>query len=87
MEIFPQRTARDELGALAGVSGKTYEHAVEVIKKAPEEVKQACRNGEISINKAYQEVKKAEKRAERQRVLGQVERLIILINLAGSLTD
>ncbi|MBQ3646706.1 MAG: hypothetical protein IJQ57_07700 [Synergistaceae bacterium] len=33
--------ARDELGALAGVSGKTYEHAVEVLDKAPEPVIQA----------------------------------------------
>lgn len=33
--------ASDELGGLAGVSGKTYEHAVEVLDKAPEPVIQA----------------------------------------------
>ena len=27
--------ARDELGAMAGVSGKTYEHAAAVIESAP----------------------------------------------------
>lgn len=26
MEKFPQQNSRDELGAMAGVSGKTYEH-------------------------------------------------------------
>lgn len=46
--------ARDELGAIAGVSGKTYEHAAAVIDKAPESVKAAARNNEISINAAYE---------------------------------
>ena len=35
--------SRDELGAMAGMSGKTYEHAVEVLEKAPEPVVQAAR--------------------------------------------
>lgn len=34
--------SRSVLGAMAGVSGKTYEHAVEVIEKAPEPVVQAA---------------------------------------------
>lgn len=63
-EKLPGGDSRDELGAMAGVSGKTYEHAVEVINKAPEEVKQACRNGDISINKAYKKVKEAERNAD-----------------------
>ena len=48
MEKFPEQkkepmVSRDELGAMAGMSGKTYEHAVEVLEKAPEPVVQAAR--------------------------------------------
>lgn len=38
MEKFPQGTSRDTLGEMAGVSGKTYEHATTIIDKAPEAV-------------------------------------------------
>ena len=61
--------SRDTLGAMAGVSGKTYEHAVEVLDNAPEEVVQAVRKGDISINKAYTDMKKAEKKAERKKAI------------------
>ncbi|MBR1436893.1 MAG: hypothetical protein IJ587_00010 [Synergistaceae bacterium] len=68
VENLPQRgeteqtgkKSRDELGAMAGVSGKTYEHATAVLDRAPEEVVQAVRNGDISINKAYTDMKKVE---------------------------
>lgn len=61
-EIFPEREnsgkqARDELGAMAGVSGRTYEHATEVLDKAPEPVVEAARNKELSINAAYEVTK------------------------------
>ena len=46
--------ARDELGAMAGVSGKTYEHAVTVMQEAPEPVVNAARQNALSINAAYQ---------------------------------
>ena len=52
--------ASDELGGLAGVSRKTYEHAVEVLDKAPESVIQAARNDELSINAAYEVTKMPE---------------------------
>lgn len=48
-----EEKSRDTLGAMAGVSGKTYEHAVEVLDKAPEAVTQAVRKNELSINAAY----------------------------------
>ena len=51
------KRATEELGEMAGVSRKTYEHAVEVLDNAPEEVVQAVRKGDISINKAYTEGK------------------------------
>ena len=53
MEKFPQGTTRDTLGAMAGVSGKTYEHATTVLDKAPEPVIEATRWKELSINAAY----------------------------------
>lgn len=57
VEKFPQaddgKKARDELGAMAGVSGKTYEHAVTVLESAPEAVKDAARKNDLSINAAY----------------------------------
>jgi hypothetical protein len=49
--------SRDELGKMAGISGKTYEHAVEVIEKAPEPVVQAARSNDLSINMAHQVTK------------------------------
>lgn len=65
VEIFPEvqkgdnvkdvkGTSRDELGAMAGVSGKTYEHAVTVIESAPKPVVDATRKNDLSINAAYQ---------------------------------
>ena len=60
MEKIPEvqnTTSRDELGSMAGVSGKTYEHGVAVIEKAPEPVVNAARNNEISINAAYEVTK------------------------------
>lgn len=69
-EIFPTRQGRanDELGAIAGVSGKTYEHAVTVIEEAPEPVVEAARQNALSINAAYQ-VTKME--PEQQREIGE----------------
>ena len=53
-EIFSEsEQARDTLGAMAGVSGKTYEHATAVLDNAPEEVINAVHNRELSINAAY----------------------------------
>lgn len=49
--------SRDELGKLAGVSGKTYEHATAVLDNAPDNVIQAARNHELSINSAYEVTK------------------------------
>ena len=49
--------SRDTLGAMAGVSGKTYEHAVTVIGKAPEAVVDAVRKDELSINAGYEVTK------------------------------
>ena len=47
------KRATEELGEMAGVSRKTYEHAVEVLDKAPKPVVDAVRKNELSINSAY----------------------------------
>ena len=58
MEKYPKgRTSRDELGAMAGVSGKTYEHATTVLDNAPASVIEATRKSELSINTAYEVTK------------------------------
>jgi hypothetical protein len=73
-EIFPKGSqSRDELGAMAGVSGKTYEHAVKVINNAPVETLDALRQGKMSINQAYNAIKAEEKK----EAIRQAERQII----------
>lgn len=60
MEKFPQAekgSTRDKLGAMAGVSGKTYEHAAVVLETAPAPVVEAAMRNDISINTAYQVAK------------------------------
>lgn len=76
MEKFPEAeksTSRDELGKMAGTSGKTYEHTVTVLEKAPEPVVQATRQNEISINSAYQ-VTKLEPE-EQQEIAERIENI------------
>lgn len=68
MSEVRERNKSSELGALASVSGKTYDKAVQVIETAPEAVKAAVRNGEMSINQAYQHVRRAEREAKREEI-------------------
>lgn len=58
VEIFPEgKRARDELGEMAGVSGKTYERAVAVMETAPAQIIEATRKNGLTINSAYQVTK------------------------------
>ena len=58
VKILPPRDivgkSRDILGAMAGVSGLSYERAVTVLEEAPEQIVEAARRNDISINAAYQ---------------------------------
>ena len=45
--------SRDELGAMAGVSRSTYDHATKVLANAPAPIVEAARHNELSINTAY----------------------------------
>ena len=53
-EVNSGERATDELGAMAGVSRKTYEHASAVLDNAPLPVVDATCKKEISINAAYE---------------------------------
>ena len=54
---------RKELGKIADVSHDTIMRVKAIQAKAPEEVKEKLRTGEVSINQAYTEIKKEEKKA------------------------
>lgn len=57
-EKFPEGSqSRDELGAMAGVSGKTYEHGVKVLEEAPKPVVEAALRNDLSINMAHKVTK------------------------------
>lgn len=54
---------RNELSKVASVSHDTIAKVKKIQEKAPEEVKAKLRTGEVSINAAYKEIKKEEKKA------------------------
>lgn len=57
LENLPEQkpmVSRNELGTMAGVSGKTYDHGVTVLKTAPQPVIEAAKKDEISINAAFE---------------------------------
>jgi N6-adenosine-specific RNA methylase IME4 len=62
---------RQELSKVAQVSHDTIAKVKHIEAKAPEEVKAKLRTGEVSINQAYQEIKKEEKKAERIELIEQ----------------
>lgn len=67
-----------ELAKVAGVSHDTI-HKVDVIeKRAPEEVKEQLRRGEVSINKAYNEIRSVDT---------QKQKPVIAIDLASEIND
>ena len=63
IEIKPIET-RKELAKVANVSHDTIAKVKVIEAKAPEEVKEKLSTGEVSINQAYQEIKKEEKKIE-----------------------
>ena len=99
-EILPEREkegkrATEELGNMAGVSRKTYEHAAVVLDKAPEPIIEATRRKELSINAAYGVTKLPEEHqaeiAERislgesaNTVIADVKRKPFVVNNTGN---
>jgi N6-adenosine-specific RNA methylase IME4 len=72
---------RKELAKVANVSHDTIAKVKAIEAKAPEEVKEKLRTGEVSINQAYQDIKKEEKKAERDKKIEDVKQKIESENL------
>ena len=65
---------RKELSQVAAVSHDTIAKVKKIQEKAPEEIKAKLSTGEVSINAAYKEIKKDEKKAaiqEERRILAE----------------
>jgi 16S rRNA G966 N2-methylase RsmD len=63
-----------ELSNISGIGQQTIARVKVIEQKAPEEVKAKLRTGEVSINAAYKEIKKEEKKEaikEERRILAQ----------------
>ena len=57
---------KKELAKIAGVSHDTIVRVKKIEEKAPEDVKEKLSTGEMSINEAYKEIRKAEKEEQKQ---------------------
>lgn len=78
-EIFPDLKAqtRDAIGKEIGVSGRQVDKLHAINEKASEETKQKVRNGEISVNQAYLDVKGFTDKSPKQlhkEFIGRVEK-------------
>lgn len=71
---------KKELAKVANVSHDTIAKVKVIEEKAPEEVKAQLRAGEVSINQAYQEIKKEEKKINFEVKKSEFEKPIKLIN-------
>ena len=72
-ENFPESEgqSRDKLGAMAGISGKTYEKASHIIDNAPEPIKEAWKRQNISTDTAFKATKMPEE--EQKEVITAIE--------------
>jgi N6-adenosine-specific RNA methylase IME4 len=67
--IIQSINTRDEIAKLADVKSRTLGMVKTIQQKAAPEVKAKLETGEVSINQAYQEIKKEEKKAARIEVI------------------
>lgn len=74
---------RKELSKVAAVSHDTIAKVKKIQEKAPEEIKAKLATGEVSINAAYKEIKKEEKKEERDKKIEEVKQKIENENLAS----
>lgn len=72
---------KKELANIANVSHDTIAKVKVIEQKAPEEVKAKLSTGEVSINQVYQEIKKEEKKIERDKKIEEVKAKIEEENL------
>ena len=79
IEIKPIET-RKELAKVANVSHDTIAKVKVIEAKATPEVKAKLRTGEVSINQAYQEIKKEEKKVNFEQKKAEFQKKIKIIN-------
>jgi N6-adenosine-specific RNA methylase IME4 len=72
---------KKELAKVANVSHDTIAKVKKIEAVAPEEMKTKLRTGEVSINQAYKEIKKEEKKQERDKKIEEVKAKIESENL------
>lgn len=72
--------SKKELAKIADVSHDTIMRVKAIEAKAPEEVKEKLRIGEVSINQAYQEIKKEEKKINFEQKKSEFEKPIKSVN-------
>jgi DNA modification methylase len=71
---------RKEIAKIADVKERTLGKVKVIEAKAPEEVKEKLSTGELSINQAYQEIKKEEKKINFEQKKAEFEKPIEIIN-------
>ena len=76
-------STRKEIAKKADTSSGTVSQVEFIQEKAPEEVKAKLRTGEVSINAAYKEIKKEEKKEQRDKKIEEVKQKIQNENLAA----
>jgi site-specific DNA-methyltransferase (adenine-specific) len=75
-----KKDTRKELSKVASVGEQTIARVKSIEAKANEEVKEKLRTGEVSINQAYQEIKKEEKKANFEQKKAEFEKPIKEVN-------
>ena len=74
LATLPKPDTRKELSKVAQVGERTLDKVKKIQEKAPEEIKAKLATGEVSINAAYKEIKKEEKKEaikEERRILAE----------------
>ena len=74
LATLPKPDTRKELSKVAQVGERTLDKVKKIQEKAPEEIKAKLSTGEVSINAAYKEIKKEEKKEaikEERRILAE----------------
>jgi 16S rRNA G966 N2-methylase RsmD len=75
-ESLPEISTKKELGILAKVSHNTIARVKKIEEVATPEVKAKLSTGELTINKAYQEIKKQEKKKEKEEIQKKVDSIL-----------
>lgn len=68
LEECPKVNSREQAAKAFNVSDNTLNKVRHIKQKASEEIKEKLRNNEITVNKAYENIKKEEKRKENEKI-------------------